>query len=1241
MEISIGSTPGDMLDTLGIWTEPLQPPRFKGPRKPLIHDIRQEFTAGLLTRTLYQSPIAKQILPASLWGEQYPGVVFIGEHTVLFKDLVTAADTPGQLRDVLLPCDYSPSGRILSAKVLGLPCNVTLEPPLEGSDGQDETQGSAGWPRHVLVLALSTGSLVFLKGARVPSMRHRLLAVTDKALPDLAPPLAHLGLHMAVDPLCEPDLVVLLVIHVEEDHNVKHCIISWRLSQGLKSLDVTDRVAHNLSDHYVTEEPTPGLPVMLLPMTLPLSYLIVFGSSPMRTCLYKDALSGTAPVISRLSASYSGWVAWARPRRTDKWNMQHDDVYICSDDGQLLLMSMDASGALTITSVDIVGATFDSAFAVLDVPVGQQNGDVLVTAGGFGDGALFTAPARSSVQILQRLPNWAPATACVSIVSERPEVRWDGAGFVSQQGTRLFACAGNGDRQGVLTELQYGVAADISLEISLAGNAPRQIWALPNPAGQGLYLLVAEMLYSTLLYMSAADEEVRAISEDEIAMDLESTTFAAGVTSIGVMVQVTETCINLVVPGASGQSAKHETASPVIAALVDSPMSRVITASAIAPVNDGSQKHTFVVEARPVTLHDGRPGLGDSIGSFELRDEPLSLTIADHSTDDSDIISNLLLIGTLHGKIILRELVASSSLQEADATVPAPYEDISQAVESMVTVRLRGSKTAAVLLCGLRCGWLTPLMWKAKEGGWYLDERLPLFSLGDTPLTCAPIFLRDQNEPACLTPEISATTSIKVDEAKRVALGSLQGAMVFCNAEQLVICKVGGPQQPVPRTIYLPGSPEEMLYSPRLGRLVVASLVSERNVESGHVLTRTCPQVDFINPDTPTAFAFIAKDEANQSSLSEAETGESVPKLRGAAGERVTALLEWTFTMGGTAHTFIVLATQRPFLPDKEDRARGYVHFLRTKFSSRHPTEVESVAKHRLAFEAPVRCCCPFGETGLVLCYGKVARIVRLDPQTRHFVPGPEFALESEAVSVSECRGHVVVMTARNSVLVLAQVSETLGQLALAAQLGCDRAGLSHITLNGWPIFLASHQSGVLVGCYIPAGRRHGDKTMQATFAATTSSAARYLCHARPGLPKDEPQGEVLGMAVDGTVYQLTLLKHEEWALLRFLQELLAAEGARHGHKGDSSGAVGLWSDTITSSDQLHIRGEIVARVCSLGVDYVYRLIERVSEADEAVRKRLEERFRTLAVNVIRDDGHPLGFGRAALAWAQDLVSHR
>lgn len=502
--------------------------------------------------------------------------------------------------------------------------------------------------------------------------------------------------------LCPPrrlsDTAILALLVFRDGHVLTHHIYTFRLDKGLSMIARTTRELTTYPTGYYDPAPAPPIPIMMIPVTLPASYIL---ATPMKAVLYKDVLSESPPIANELVPPNSRWVAWARPHRMGKWNTRHDDVYVCSDDGQLLFLSIDRLGDFTITPVDTIGTTLDTAFGILDVGEEKQDGDILVTAGSMGEGALFIAPARSSIKVVQRLPNWGPVCDCLMIPSKLPEIRYTGISYEPQPRNRLFTCASNGDCRGSLTEIRHGVEAKIGFEIECGEMYPRNVFVLPElgVAAQGIYMMITELVGSTLLYISATGDEARVVEEEESGLDLKAETITAGVTAGGILMHVTENEIRMTRMKEGEKPGLHYAEPRIIAA-------SICLGDSVAFAMRDDATGTVVVEVREVDVGCDTLTLNEPIvGPLTLKWEPVSIA-AEY------ICERLwLFMGTTDGRLMI---TSSDRLDNwMEVAVKPPGEDDANVVESIKVVKPHTFDSQIIVLCGLRCGWIVPFQLEA------------------------------------------------------------------------------------------------------------------------------------------------------------------------------------------------------------------------------------------------------------------------------------------------------------------------------------------------------------------------------------------------------------------------------------------------------------------------------------------------------------------------------------------------
>ena len=161
--------------------------------------------AGILSRTLYASPMSTFILPASIRHQDLTDIVQVGEDSVRLKEVCHR----GYLRPIGTKTDFN--GHILAAKVFGdrdeLPATtgVSIQPKNKQAafrEGKSTARDEYfKLPPEVIVLTLTSRTLMFLwarsthTGAVTFSQRTiRLPASTSR--------FNHFGTFLAIDPRC-------------------------------------------------------------------------------------------------------------------------------------------------------------------------------------------------------------------------------------------------------------------------------------------------------------------------------------------------------------------------------------------------------------------------------------------------------------------------------------------------------------------------------------------------------------------------------------------------------------------------------------------------------------------------------------------------------------------------------------------------------------------------------------------------------------------------------------------------------------------------------------------------------------------------------------------------------------------------------------------------------------------------------------------------------------------------------
>lgn len=377
----------------------------------------------------------------------------------------------------------------------------------------------------------------------------------------------------------ESNRIILLLV-VAEGHKSRLIWYDWNADMPLHQ----SQLRPNKMPLHQDEQ----LPLLLIPLMKNTAFILVCEK---RMVLFKDILTGNIQrFFHRLAAEQEPqepgvsmrrpiWVQWARPMRSKKLRPNEDNIVLCREDGIVQYMVIDHGIKQMIDSnhnVGRLGVNINTSFATLDL--GLYTEDLLVAGGDESDGGLWDfSPRRNRPNQRGTIPNWTPINDFV--VADVPIDRQNAgtaaaANNASKGQQRLFACSGRG-KHGAISELRYGVEArkKISTVDPLGDelkNGVLGIWALHGFYGNTgeqdrqneyledvTYIILSHPLRTYLLRMSLKqdpkpDSEDVGLLEadvdligDDSGLDLNARTIAAGRTTRGVTLQITETSLRV------------------------------------------------------------------------------------------------------------------------------------------------------------------------------------------------------------------------------------------------------------------------------------------------------------------------------------------------------------------------------------------------------------------------------------------------------------------------------------------------------------------------------------------------------------------------------------------------------------------------------------------------------------------------------------------------------------------------
>jgi hypothetical protein len=487
-------------------------------------------------------------------------------------------------------------------------------------------------------------------------------------------------------------IILLLIIHKE--YTTQALFYEW------DELRMDERLSPNITT--ISLPAQDSLPTMIVPLAKESSFLLITTTSmAMYTPHSMNRPMRYPPIIPDTDPSQIGlWTRWARPSRNWLYSQRYDGIFLCREDGWIYYLEFGNEGELeTQTSLGQLHCDVDTAFDVLDM--GHEGGDFILAAGSHGDGGLFVQEARDHPRCVQRFLNWAPVTDAVVVPSySRDPSKAD------QAHDRLFVCSSSSTGNGAITELRYGVEAQIGVAVALGEFSNiRDMWAMAKEMTGEIYLMITDPISSLLLHTTFDLKDGISALQDGIGFDTEQT-LATGSTRSGFVVQVTERATYISKPDdpSSSQCVPHDPSHVITAVTVDKADSLII-------MTVSSPSGMFL---RLVKILENA-SLCHPVDPIPLQKAPISILYQNWGT------TGLIFQGTSDGTVLVFHVSNDGFCvnQLAKVSISVDVEDdISRAIDSLAVIRMStGRESSAFLFCGLRSGILVPFEIKVNGFG--------------------------------------------------------------------------------------------------------------------------------------------------------------------------------------------------------------------------------------------------------------------------------------------------------------------------------------------------------------------------------------------------------------------------------------------------------------------------------------------------------------------------------------------
>ncbi|KAL7926328.1 mono-functional DNA-alkylating methyl methanesulfonate N-term domain-containing protein [Trichoderma austrokoningii] len=928
----------------------------------------------------------------------------------------------------------------------------------------------------------------------------------------------------------------------------------WELGDNLQHILSEERIGDRLPKEY-------KMPLLLIPLRFKTAF---FAVSEFYIGIVKYALSG-APEFEMLPAEppattplYHGhgdplWVAWARPFRRKKYLEKTDIIYLAREDGAIIHIEIDAAELLpSVTNVGCLEANIDTAFtSAYDIFA-----DVLMIGGDSGPGGIWKLAPREDIQQVSILSNWSPV---IDITSTNEFPTWSANGTDLQPGQHqpttiqrnkvrqqdsIFSASCRG-LKGSVVQWRLGLQARIGLDIE-TGEPIRQAWTFTTHRGiePVLYGLLALPHSSTVLRFSESLDQVDMVPAEDTPFDLTSRTLHAVQVS-DIIVQVSETSINVATPRGSSRCSIAEVLG---IADVTAESAFCIGHIVVFSTHTDQVSRLHVMRAQEIEF--------SLVKSWDAQGEVTCVSIFTVSSGTFVVATSMcdgvpwLSIYSTTGEPIVAKAITANPMDQGAASTE---------LEALTSISVADQGTGEIhLVLGTRCGSLITarvsdqspddISWNSEAIGVArvdvfpssipFEEKSPTFACCDngllllsgfSPRSCKFtkkefIWLTDSNEPSMPSPPIHSIHKISQSLSGQKGHTSL----LVLAGSRLLLADFSPHVGNVPRSIPVQGTPTKIIFSQMLNCLIVAMITDDK------------PTLVFIDPDTGAIISVPTDKDKNRA--------EYISGL-GHSDDKIHGLHEWLYKKDGRVFPFIIVTTHR-----------GRLIIVSTEKLSARSREGENRqlrywTRYKKQLSGPIFSIVG-NEEGLLYCVGQTLHWETLDLAEKRLKPVKQFQLDSSATQLRIFKGKLFALTSEHSLEVIDYQSDE-GTMEL---IHCDRVSRKTIHMidvgnpadghGQWPLTLVSDQVGSIAGLWVPLGQR--DREFEVVFEGVLGSSVRRFLRARVRplwladnthrrygtLPITHDDSDIIGVSLDGSVKQFTLLSLELWRFLIMVQTL-------------------------------------------------------------------------------------------------------
>ncbi|KAH6631648.1 mono-functional DNA-alkylating methyl methanesulfonate N-term-domain-containing protein [Chaetomium tenue] len=971
-------------------------------------------------------------------------------------------------------------------------------------------------------------------------------------------------------------LLLVLVKHRRSRTTSTTVIYEWELGDDLNQVFAEEKQGHRMPVEF-------QMPLMLIPLTIKSAFLAV---SADRIALCTECLHGP-PVFETIELAASPptrnhrgrgaplWAAWARPFRLWSYNKTRDCVYLAREDGVVLLLEADQDGALASHALDPFPCNIANTFACIF----DHSTDVLVLGSHSGPGGCWKLPPRQPAELLGYISNWAPVVDFTTTddftgwhPSDHPGkvmIPWQEAKL--RRPDRIFATC-EGGRAGSITEYRYGLKANIGLDLEY-GPEMKRAWLIPYidpPYVVGYLLLISKPDSTAALLLSGDFSGATVPGPGTIPFDLSSSTLIL-VSHNQVTIQVTQEAVVLANHHGSILLRYQSLPGLLDRHLVDACVLEDVVALSTS-AGTRFQIHLFKADLENLSLTHVR--------TVDVDGDVTCLALGANHTVFAGIWTGshaYMAWGSLQEPVDgLRMLDLSNYVSDDDASLGLDQAPLVEGIESIISV-------GDTVFLGTRAGKMITVKHTADPIS-IQDEKF-----GTTPVTVScsqrpgathatilvccdnslvSVRLRqlashysgggggdlktnfrvwpvDASKPGAGVPLIQYATVVETPCKAGIT------TVLMISGSRLLLAEMHGEPGPVHRSIPVKGGmPNRVIYCHFLQCLVVA------------VDSRKGPDLMFINPDTGEG---IGKPTDQRGVMQFYIAG------LGKQEDRITALTEWNYRRDKSVWNFIIVTTMggqlivvtTEKLPPQNGGPTTFRYW--TRFKKDVKESIYAVVGY---------------DEGLIYSTRHAIHWEVIDHQEKKLRPLKSQPLSSTATRLRISNGKLHALTHQDSLLIFDNTDAGTANAQACFADPWRRSAFDCIELAGSPaptppqsqtdaeassstaattttdyditdgIHLISDRGRGVAALWVPW--KSNDKVCEMILQAELPSSIRRFCRGRTRpvwdqlsgrprfgrLPATVDDAEILGVALDGSLYRFTLLSIEAWRLLRFVQNL-------------------------------------------------------------------------------------------------------